>query len=428
MFLSLITIFEVGSIICAAATNSKTFIVGRAVAGLGSSGIIGGAITITIGTFPLRKRPLVQGTFGSVFGISSVIGPLLGGLFTSDVSWRWCFWINLPLGGITIIVLCLILEARAPLKPRQTLKEQIHQLDPIGTAAFLPGIVCLLLALQWAGTTYPWSNVRVIALLVLGLVLIFAFICIQFWKKDNATIPPRILLNRSLVSGFWFVTCVAGDMMVLIFYLPVWFQAIKNASAVRSGIMNLPFVLALTSAAVMTGLLVSRIGYYVPFMLASTLFMSIGSGLLTLFTINTAHPNWIGFQVVAGFGIGMGMQQPSTAAQAALKKADAPTGVALMFFGQSFAGSVFITVAQNILSNRLAKQLTGIPNFNPKEIVNIGATDLRKIISPEYLESVLVAYNSSLRDVWFLVTALACVSVIGAATMEWRSVKAKRAQ
>ena len=426
MFLILIGIFEVGSIICAAAPNSTAFIVGRAVAGLGSSGIVSGAVTILINTFPLRKRPAVQGAFGAVFGISSVIGPLLGGVFTSDVSWRWCFWINLPVGGFTIVVLILILKAPAALKPGQTLKEQILQLDPIGTACFLPGIVCILLALQWGGTTYAWSSARVIALLVLGIVLIIAFIGLQFWNVEHATIPPRIFLNRSVAAGFLFMTFLAGNMMTLVYYLPIWFQAIKGASPVHSGIMNLPFMLALTTAAIMAGILVSRIGYYVPFMIASTVIMSIGDGLLTLWTVDTAHPSWIGFQVFAGFGIGLGMQQPNIAAQTVLEKKDTPVGVALMFFGQSLGGSIFITVGQNILGNRLVKRLTGIPGFDPQTIANVGATDLRSVVDSKYLETVLVAYNNSLRDVWYLTLALACTTLIGAVAMQWRSVKAQK--
>ncbi|KAI9689822.1 MAG: hypothetical protein M1822_009704, partial [Bathelium mastoideum] len=428
VFLCLIGIFEVGSIVCAAAPNSVAFIVGRAVAGLGSSGIVSGAVTILLSTFPLRKRPMVQGSFGAVFGISSVVGPLLGGVFTTDVTWRWCFWINLPLGGVTIAILALILKAPAPAKGGTTLKEQIIQLDPIGTAVFLPGIVCILLALQWGGTTYPWSNAHVVALLVLGVVLIIAFIGIQFWKKENATIPPRILLNRNIAAGFWYMTFLAGNMMTLVYYLPIWFQAIKSASAVHSGIMNLPFMLALTLASITAGISVSKIGYYVPFMLAGTVIMSIGNGLLTTFTVDTAHPKWIGFQVIAGFGIGLGMQQASVAAQTVLAKKDAPVGVSLMFFGQSFGGSIFIAVAQDILSNRLVKELSGIPGFNAKLIATVGATDLRKVVDPKYLETVLVAYNDSLKDVWYLVTGLACVTIFGSAAMQWRSVKTKGAQ
>ena len=314
------------------------------------------------------------------------------------------------------------------MKPGQGLKEQIKQLDPIGTAIFLPGIVCILLALQWGGTTYPWSNGRVIALLVLGCVLIILFVGIQFWKKENATIPPNILLNRSIFAGFVFMTFLAGNMMTLVYYLPVWFQAIKNATAVHSGIMNLPFMLSLTIAAIITGSLVSRIGYYVPFMIASSVIMSIGCGLLTLFTVETSHPSWIGFQVVAGFGIGLGMQQASVAAQTVLQKKDAPVGVALMFFGQSFGGSIFITVAQDILSNRLVDQLKGIPGFNPRVVATVGATDLRRVVDPQYLETVLVAYNGALRDIWFLCMGLACATIIGSATMEWKSVKAKGKQ
>ena len=327
---------------------------------------------------------------------------------------------------ITIIILIFILKLPAPVKAGLSIREQVQQLDPLGTAVFLPGIVCLLLALQWGGSTYAWSNGRIIALLTLSGTLFIAFIAIQFWKKDNATVPPRILKQRSVAAGFCYTICLGSCFMIVVYYLPIWFQAIKGASAVHSGIMNLPLLLSLVIGSISSGILVSKVGYYVPFMFASCLLMSIGAGLLTTLTTTTNHPKWIGFQVVIGFGIGIGMQQASIGAQTVLDKKDVPTGVSIMFFAQSFGGAIFISVAQNVLNNGLIGELSDIPGFNPSTVVNNGATDLRGAIGPKYISLVVKAYNHALTDVFYIGVGLACTMIVGASFMQWRSVKGKK--
>ena len=306
VFIASIALFEIGSIICGAAPSSTAFIVGRAIAGSGSSGIFSGAIVILMNLVPLHKRPLLQGLIGAIFGIASVLGPLLGGVFTTKVSWRWCFYINLPIGGVAMAVLAIILHIPGASKANTPWREQVNQLDPIGTVFFISGIVCLLLALQWGGTTYAWKDARITALLVLFALLISAFIAIQAWKKETATVPPRIIKNRSIAAGMWSQFSVGSSMMVMVYYVPIWFQAIKDVSAVKSGIDTLPLVLSLVVSSITAGALVARVGYYVPFMIANGVIMSIGAGLITTFTPFTGHSEWIGYQVIFGFGLGLG--------------------------------------------------------------------------------------------------------------------------
>ena len=426
VFLTAIGIFELGSVVCGAAPTSTAFIIGRAIAGAGASGIFSGAIVIMLNLVPLHKRPILQGCMGAIFGLSAVIGPLLGGAFTTKVSWRWCFYINLPIGGAAILILVFILHTPKAKKSGTPWKKQMIQLDPIGTVFFISGIVCLLLALQWGGSTYAWGNGRIIALLILFVLCISSFIGVQIWKQDNATVPPRIVLNRSIAAAMWSQFCIGSAMMTLIYYTPIWFQAIRGVSALKSGINTLPMVLSLVLASISAGILVSKVGYYTPFMIANGVIMSIGAGLITTWTPDTLHPKWIGYQILFGFGLGIGMQQATLAAQAVLKRKDAPIGIALVMFCQQLGGAVFVSVGQSVFTNQLVKGLRGVAGISPTVVVNTGATDLRQVVDPSNIRGVVVAYNGALTKTFTVALAMACLSIIGALCIEWKNIKPKK--
>lgn len=311
-------------------------------------------------------------------------------------------------------------------RTHKTLKEQIIQLDPIGTAFLIPGIICLLLAMQWGGSTYAWNNGRIIALLVIFGSCFCAFTAVQAWKGDMATVPPRIIKQRSIAAAFWLTFCMGGTMMIVIYYLPIWFQAIKYATPVHSGMMILPSLLALVVSSLFAGVFTKKTGYYAPMMIASSVVMPIGVGLFTTFTPETGHAKWIGYQILFGFGLGLGMQQGSMAAQTVLAKKDVPTGVSLNFFAQQLGGSIFVSVGENILVNRLIAGLSSIPDFDPAVIVNTGATEIKSAVGPQYLDIVRVIYNHAITDVFDAAVTLACLTVIGSLLIEWRSVKAQK--
>ncbi|RMZ82199.1 hypothetical protein DV738_g1735, partial [Chaetothyriales sp. CBS 135597] len=428
LYLASVGVFELGSLICGVAPNSASLIVGRAIAGIGSCGIISGGIVLIVDTIPLHKRPVYMSMFGAVFGISSITGPLLGGVFTSKLSWRWCFYINLPCGGAAAAIILLLLKLPAKSAGKKLpLREKINRLDPIGTIIFLPSIVCLLIALQNGGTAWSWSSGRVIALLVLSGLGIASFIGVQIWRQEDATVPPRIFVHsRTIPAAFAYSFFSDGSMQPLTYFLAIWFQAIKGASPVKSGIMSIPLVLSLVIANIIVGFLTKKTGYYTPFMFFTAVMAPIGAGLITTFTTTTNHSEWIGYQVIYGLGIGAGMQQSSIACQAVLNKKDVPTGISLMFFARGLAGAIFISVANNIFDNELGSGIAAahIPGLSADTVSKIGATELHNVIPTQYLPRILVIYNSALRAAFYVSLGTSCAIILSVVFIEWKNIRA----
>ncbi|RWA07257.1 hypothetical protein EKO27_g7848 [Xylaria grammica] len=423
VYATTVILFEIGSALCGAAPNSIAFIFGRAIQGVGSAGIFAGGIVVIVYAVPLHKRPFWQGMAGAVFGVSSILGPLVGGAFTSNVTWRWCFYINLPFGGVALAIIAFLLRIPDREETKASTKAKLSQLDAPGTLALLPAVVSLLLALEWGGLTYAWNDRRVIALLTLGIFLGIVFVLVQAFMPKTATIPPRIFKQRSILAGFWTTIVLGSQMMIFVYYLPIWFQAIQGISAVNSGIRLLPTTLSVVVASISNGIFVTKIGYYTPTMILGTAICTVGGGLLTTLQLDTGMPKWIGYQVIYGFGQGLCFQAPNLAAQTVLPKADVSIGASLMFFSQILGGAIFISVGQNILNNQLLQRLAGFPGFSPALVQSGGATTLINSFPAEYHHDALVAYNESLRTVFRVGLILAALSIIGAASMEWRSVK-----
>ncbi|KAJ6028746.1 MFS general substrate transporter [Penicillium herquei] len=428
VYLTALFIFELGSLICGVAPNSTTLIVGRAIAGLGSAGMFTGALVTLAHTVELEKRPLFFSMLGGMYGIASVAGPLLGGVFTDHATWRWCFYINLPLGGITAIGLLTLLKLPPKQRAEKTPMDIFLELDPIGTLIFVPAIVCLLLALQWGGVTYDWSNGRIIALFVIFALAIIAFIVLQIMLGDKATVPTDIARQRTIAFASFFGLCIGGSFFIMIYYIPIWFQVIHGVSAVRSGINSLPMILSNVFGIVLAGGLTTRFGYYTPFFIASSITMSIGAGLITSFTVDQSQAKWVGFLFLYGLGVGFGFQQGGVAAQAALPLSKVSIGTAIVMFLQMLGGSLFVSVAQNIFTTELITNLAAlnIPNFSPLDVVNGGATSVRSIVSESDLPRVLVAYTDALVKVFQISLIMGCLSIIGALGIEWRRVTPKK--
>ena len=340
-------------------------------------------------------------------------------------SWRWCFYLNLPIGGFTLLAVLLFLHIESPQGQKLPFIAQIKRIDPLGVIFFIPSMVSLILALQWGGSTYSWSAPKIIGLLVTFSVLFIAFVVVEITMPETAMAPTRVVLNRSIAGSMVFMFLLSGGLMSVIYYLTVWFQVAKGDSATHAGVSTIPLVLSLVIVGIIAAIFTEKIGYYVPAMLLSPILCSIGAGLLSTISPNSGHNAWIGYQLLYGFGIGCGFQTSTLPAQNVLPRADVPLGVALMFFMQQLGGSVFLAVSQNIFSSRLVNSLSGIAGLDTELIINTGATALRTIVPLDQLKTVTDAYSHALTCVFVLTATLSACMILGALPVEWKRIKGK---
>ncbi|KAJ5612142.1 hypothetical protein N7510_005336 [Penicillium lagena] len=424
IYLLALSIFEVGSLVCGVTPSSIGLICGRAIAGLGAAGLFSGSILIISQSVPLAKRPMYTGLVGSMFGIASNGRRLYR---PSDLAVVLLYQPTHRRNHLFFVL--VFFKAPRAIKKKNDLpwQQQLAQFDLLGSIFFLPSVISLLLALQWGGTKYDWNDPRIIALFCVFGVGILIFVGIQYWGGDRATVPVRLIKNRNIWGAAWYALAIGAAFFVITYYLPIWFQAIKGATAMKSGIMNLPLIISVVVVSILAGGLVTACGYYTPFMLASSVIMTIGAGLLTTLETNSNHSKWIGYQALFGIGLGLGMQQPMLVAQTALKREDVPSGTAIVMFAQTLGGAVFVSVAQNVFQNQLVHNLREYaPEVDASRLLKVGATMIRTIVPGPFLHQVLSAYNDAVTQTFYVAVSMGALSLVGPIFIEWISVKGKK--
>ncbi|KYK54409.1 major facilitator superfamily transporter [Drechmeria coniospora] len=416
IYLASLAVFETGSLICAVSKSSTAFIVGRSISGLGGSGLMSGTIALFASALPSSRLPLYLGSVGVVYGLASVLGPVVGGLITnSHLTWRWCFYINLPLSVPPAICTAFFVKVRPSetVDARSWMRKALA-LDYLGMLLLVPSITCLILALQLGGTQYGWADGKTIGCFVVFAVLLVAFVTEQWWMDEKALVPPRVFRMRVVFSAAMFGFCLESAFLVLVYYIPLWFQAIQGVTAEQSGIRYLPLCLAFILAIFSSGWLVTKLGYFQPFMLAGTVLVSLGSGLLSTLRVSSGSNLWIPFQIIAGLGIGASTEQPSVATQSLLAEADAPIGVAVVLFCQNLGPATFISVANTIFARTLSTEIERrLPGLDPAIIRDSGATALHSKVAPDEVGVLLELYNEALTRTFLVAAVLAAASIVG---------------
>ncbi|KAL2755533.1 hypothetical protein ACRALDRAFT_1064391 [Sodiomyces alcalophilus JCM 7366] len=420
-----LVVFEIGSVVSALAPNSMALIIGRAVSGLGAAGLVSGTTTILAYCVALQKQAKLSPVILGMYSIGSAVGPLVGGAITDSkvLTWRFIFWMNLPFGAVGLVLVCISLRKPPPaVKGDLPWTQKIRQLDIPGAILLLGATSCLNLALQWGGIVYLWSNANVFGCLIGFGLLSITFLYLQFRGKENATIPLHIFRSRTVSASCGFMMLVQVAIVLHSYYWPIYFQSVRNTNARDSGINLLPVIVSNSLGTVFAGWIASKSGHYVPLMWIGPPILATGGGLYQLIRANSPRGQWIGFQILSGAGYGICSQMPILAVQVVLSKADIPTGLVMIMFFQMLGGALAPSVGQNIFTDGLLRNLNEMQGIDGAAVVAAGGTEFREIVPPELMNAVVDAFNSALKNVFWVALAAPALAWIVGWAMEWRKL------
>lgn len=420
-----ILVFEIGSLISALAQNMNMLIGGRVIQGIGGGAIQAMVVVIMTEVIPISKRSMVFALIGVTFSVASVVGPFVGGAFATHVSWRWCFYVNLPIGGAAAVMLMLGFH---PPRPLSNFKAKLALIDYVGTFLLCSGLVLILLAITFGGIEFPWKSGAVISCFILGGILTFAFIYWNFWFSKNPIILRELVVIPQidaavLMAGFNF-----GFFMAIITYLAVYFQVVFGASAWKSGIDLLPLVISVALSSVFNGMFMRFTHYIKVTMMVSAVLGPIGCGLLLVLDKNSSVANRIGLLIPVGVSIGFMFQSTMLACQVEAPNTVVGSLIAvtvLQNFVKSTGGVLGISIAQLIfqttgsayiekLRNRLPNdpQYDSIRNIPSRAIIS--TPEIIKKLSPAARSLVIEQFMKALKNVFYFSLAMALAGFLAA--------------
>ena len=420
LFLIAISLFLVGSALCGAAQTMNELVAFRALQGLGAGGLIPLTFAVIGDLFSPRERGRFQGLTGAVWGVAAVAGPLLGGVLTDSVSWRWIFYINLPLGALALVVIAVTMHL--PFQRRE------HVIDYAGALLLSGGAVVLLLAAVWGGQQYAWGSPAIVGLLAGGTALLVAFLAVELRAADPI-LPLALFLNSIFSVANTAAVFIGAVLFGALIYIPLFVQGVSGGSATNSGVVLIPLSFGWVATSVLSGQLISRSGRYRVFPIAGSVFLVVGFWLLTRLDVHTSSLTTTADLLVIGLGLGLMYQTYVLAVQNAVSPSDMGIATASVPFFRSIGATFAVAALGSILTTRLRHELaqhlgSAAARVNPQVLLQSPATANR--LPPQLVHGVRVALSLSLHTVFDACLPLAAVTVVTAFLLKERPLRTTR--
>ncbi|KAH8704937.1 major facilitator superfamily-domain-containing protein [Talaromyces proteolyticus] len=415
-----VSVFLFGSLLCAISQSMTMLITARAIQGVGGGGTILLPNICVSDLFPLHKRGMYFGMLGMVWAMASALGPVIGGIFTSRVSWRWCFYINLPFGGVALATLTFFLKLH---NPRTPIRQGLAAIDWIGNLLVVGGTLMILIGLQFGGIQYAWKSATIICLLVFGAITIAIFCFYESKFAKYPVIPPRIFYYRNSISAYSLSVMHAMAFLGGTYWLPMYFQSVLGADSLMSGVYLLPYVISSSLASIGAGVLIKKTGNFRLPIVIGLFVMTIGLGLLTYLDV---EPHWdriILFQIIAGIGSAPNFQAPLIAIQTNIEPRDIGVATSSFSFARQIGTSISVTIGGVVFNNVMASQRDHLASVLGQQLAEEfsgqeASASIQKIndLPMDQIQTVRTAYWNALQKMFIL---YACVSFTGLAISLW---------
>jgi MFS family permease len=415
-----VIIFEIGSAVCGAAPNMNALIIGRAICGIGGSGMYIGVMTLLSVTTTIQERPLYVGSTGLMWGIGTVLGPIIGGAFTeSSAGWRWAFYINLCVGGLFAPIYIFMLPTSDP-KPNTTLRNRVRELDWVGGILLVGAFITFIMAVSFGGILYAWNSGQIIACFVLAFVLFGVFAIQQekaiFTTPSRRIFPVQFMRSRTMLILFAQTSASACGIVVPLYMIPLFFQFAHGDGALEAGVRILPYIVLMVVACIVNGAVMSIYGLYMPWYLFGGILMTIGSALMYTVNINSSPAAVYGYTILIGFGTGAFCQASFAVAQAFVPAEEIPSAIGFISSGQIVGITISIAIANSVFLNgaetRIADILPNVPHDQIQAAIAGVGSKLVQTLPDALREKVLEAIVASISRIYILVITAGALCIL----------------
>ncbi|TVY80962.1 Efflux pump FUS6 [Lachnellula suecica] len=423
LFLVLV-LFTVGTIVSGFAHSFTTMLLGRSIQGAGSGGILAMILVIMTDLVTIRERGKWMGIILMQYAFGTMVGPIIGGAFVQSSSWRWIFWVLLPMCGLGFMMAFIFKE---PNVRNEAIVDKLKMVDWLGQVLIIASATAIIIPITWGGIQYPWDSWRVLVPLILGLFGVAVFGVYENFVPSEPVIAPRIISNRTAASIYAGSVIVGILMFSELYYLPLYFQVAKGYSPLLSGVALLPGSFAICPASVVTGILITKTGRWRWALWSGWVFTILGTGLLYLLDVDTPVVGWVFIDMVAVFGLGMTMSAGAIGVQATVIDSDLPAAAALYTFFRLFGQSIGVAIAGTIFQNQMEQHLLKYPELADKasELSKDAAglvPLLKSMPESEARDHIVQSYVDSLKIIWLVILGFAIVATLASFVVKSQSL------